>query len=163
MKPLYVRMCGTVLAGAYFVHYALTPKDWHAIDFVNLIFHEAGHIIFFFFGEFIRIAMGSGLQVLLPLFIACYFFYTRQNFAGSITLMWVGQNIINVSVYAGDAVAMQLPLLGGDSVIHDWHYLLSTLGVLGWTPAIASALSTLGFFTILSGILLSCMFIRSEH
>ena len=129
-RKKYGRIAGTILASAYFLHYAFTPTEWHAIDIVNLIFHEAGHTIFSFFGEFIHIAMGSGFQVLLPLSIAGYFFYTRQRYAGAITLMWVGQNLINVSVYAGDAISMNLPLLGGDSVIHDWNWLLSTLGIL---------------------------------
>ncbi len=154
----YVRLFGAALASLYFLHYAFTPRDWHFIDNVNLIFHEAGHTIFSFFGEFIKIAMGSGFQILLPLGIALYFFYTRQRYAGAMTLMWVGQNFINVSVYASDAIAMQLPLLGGDSVIHDWNWLLTNLNILSWTPIVASVLNITGFCIIVLGILLSCMF-----
>ena len=154
----YGRILGAILGAAYFLHYAFTSTEWHFIDIVNLIFHEAGHTIFSFFGEFIRIAMGSGFQVLLPLSIAGYFFYTRQRYAGAITLMWVGQNLINVSIYAGDAIAMNLPLLGGDSVIHDWNWMLSTLGILAWTPIIASTLSISGFCVITLGIVLSFVF-----
>ncbi|PYM31744.1 MAG: zinc ribbon domain-containing protein, partial [Candidatus Rokuibacteriota bacterium] len=33
---------------------------------VNLIFHEAGHVIFGFLGEFIAVAGGSLNQVLIP-------------------------------------------------------------------------------------------------
>ena len=106
--------------------------------------------------------MGSGFQVLLPLSIAGYFFYTRQRFAGAITLMWVGQNLINVSVYAGDALVMQLPLLGGDSVIHDWNWLLSTLNVLRYTSQIAFIINGLGFLTIILGIALACVFIGEK-
>ena len=158
----YVRCIGAVIASLYFLHYAFTRYDWHAIDIVNLIFHEAGHTIFSFLGEFIQIAMGSGFQILLPLSIALYFFYTRQRYAGAIVLMWVGQNLINVSVYAGDAIAMQLPLLGGDSVIHDWNWLLSNLNILNWTPVVASVLYISGFCTIVLGILLSFMFALQE-
>jgi hypothetical protein len=154
----YVRIIGAAIASAYFLYYAFTARNWHFIDNANLIFHEAGHTIFSFFGEFIKIAMGSGFQVLLPLSIALYFFFTRQRYAGAMTLMWVGQNLINVSVYAGDAIAMQLPLLGGDSVIHDWNWLLTYLGILNWTPVVAMILNTAGFCTIVLGILLSFMF-----
>ena len=111
-----------------------------------------------FFGDFIHVAMGSGLQVFLPLSIAIYFFYTQQRFAGAMCLMWVGESITDVSVYAGDAIAMQLPLLGGDSVIHDWNYLLSSMHVLRYTPQIAATLSAIGFFTVLLGIILSYLF-----
>jgi hypothetical protein len=154
----YVRIVGAAIASAYFLYCAFTPRNWHFIDNVNLIFHEAGHTIFSFFGEFIKITMGSGFQVLLPLSIALYFFYTRQRYAGAITLMWVGQNLINVSIYAGDAIAMQLPLLGGDSVIHDWNWLLTYIDILNWTPVVAMTLNTVGFCTIVLGILLSFMF-----
>ena len=149
------RLVGATLASIYFINYILTYRDWHFIDNVNLIFHEAGHSIFMFFGEFIHIAMGSGFQVLLPLSIVFYFFYTKQPFSGAICLMWVGQNLLNVSVYAGDSIAMQLPLLGGDAVIHDWNYLLTTLHILSWTPEVAETLYVAGVLTISLGVILS--------
>ncbi len=163
MNDRYARTAVALLASAYFIHYALTPDDWHFIDNANLIFHEAGHAIFIFFGQFIHILMGSGFQVLLPLSIALYFFYTRQRFSGAITLMWVGQNLINVSIYAGDAIVMQLPLLGGDSVIHDWNYLLTTMNILRYAPEVASTLDTLGYCTIGAGIVLTFCFIRDTE
>ena len=86
-----------------------------------------------------------------------------KGFAGAITLMWVGANFINVSIYAGDSIKMQLPLLGGDSVMHDWNYLLSTLGIFKWTPEVAGILSTTGFLVIVLGILLSCYFAWIER
>ncbi len=163
MKLIYARIAGLMLASGYFLHYAFTPNDWHAIDIVNLIFHEAGHTIFFFLGEYMRVLMGSGFQILLPLSIALYFFRTRQPFSGAICLMWAGQNLINVSVYAGDAIAMQLPLLGGDAVIHDWNYLLYHAHILQFTPIIAHALYSLGVFTILLGIMFAAWFIWQEY
>lgn len=163
MKTFYYRLCGTALASAYFLNVAFTPNDWHFIDNVNLIFHEAGHTIFSFFGEFIHIAMGSGFQVLLPLLISVYFFWTRQRFAAAICLLWVGQSLINVSIYARDAIVMQLPLLGGDGVIHDWHYLLTGLGMLNRTPQVAAFLSTLGFMVLVAGIVLACVVAYAER
>jgi hypothetical protein len=157
-KARILRLVGAALFSAYFLNYILTYRAWHFIDNVNLIFHEAGHTIFSFFGEFIHILMGSGFQVLLPLSIALYFFYTRQRFAGAVCLMWVGQNLINVSIYAGDSIAMQLPLLGGDADIHDWNYLLTTLNILSWTPEIAAIFYVTGVLTIFLGILLSFLF-----
>lgn len=145
-------------ASSYFLYYAATSAEWHFIDSVNLIFHEAGHTIFFFLGQFGTIAMGSGFQILLPLFIASYFFYTEQRLSGAVCLMWVGQNLINVSVYAGDAIAMRLPLLGGDSVIHDWNYMLSILHMLRWTPVVAMTLYALGIMLIGASIPLAFLF-----
>ncbi len=144
-----------LVASLYFWNYALTYKDWHFIDNVNLIFHEAGHAIFSFFGTFIHITAGSGFQILLPLFISLYFFYRKQKVSGSVCLFWVGTNFLNVSVYAADAIKMQLDLLGGDSVIHDWNYILSALGILRYADTEGSVFYILGLVTIFAGTVLA--------
>ena len=54
----------------------LAPLDWAMNSFVhliNLVFHEAGHIIFSPFGEFMTILGGSLMQVLIPLICAAAF------------------------------------------------------------------------------------------
>lgn len=149
------QLVGITIATAYSLHYASTSAQWHFIDNVNLIFHEAGHVLFILFGEFLHVAMGSGLQVLLPLAIAVYFWVQRQTTSAAICLMWTGMSLINVSVYAGDAILMQLPLLGGESVMHDWNYLLSSLNLLSITPTIAAVVYGLGATTIGIGIALA--------
>lgn len=146
---------GAVFASLYSLYYVVTISDWHFIDTADLIFHEAGHTIFFFLGEFVQILMGSGFQIVLPLSITYYFFHKRENLSGAICLMWVGMNILNVSIYARDAISMQLPLLGGDGVMHDWNYLLSTLNILSLAPAVASTLYLLGILTVGLGVILS--------
>ena len=47
-----------------------------------------------------------------------------------ISLFWLGHSFLNVAVYASDARARQLPLLGGNRAGHDWHYMLGRLGIL---------------------------------
>jgi hypothetical protein len=140
------------------LYYAQTYTEWHFIDNVNLIFHEAGHSIFFWAGEFFDMAAGTLLQLSIPLFISLYFFAHRQNISGALCLLWVGQNLLNVSAYAGDAIVMQMDLLGGDLVTHDWNYLLSMTGNLEHTPAIATAFYTLGIIFIIVGTILSMYF-----
>lgn len=154
----YFRVFSVALLCSYFWYYAKTYTEWHFIDNVNLIFHEAGHAIFFFVGEFLNIAAGSMFQITIPLFIASYFFVKGQRISSALCLLWVGQNLLNVSVYAGDSITMQLPLLGGDSVIHDWNYLLSTLNVLKYTPVIASTIYALGLIMIFTGTALALYF-----
>jgi hypothetical protein len=148
----YFKTASVVLVSAYFWYYAQTYTEWHFIDNVNLIFHEAGHTIFFWTGDFLSIAAGSMFQFLLPLFIAFYFYINRQQVSAAICFMWAGQNLLNISVYAGDAIVMQLPLLGGNSVTHDWNYLLSITNMINHTQEIAAALYTLGIIMIITGI-----------
>jgi len=150
-----LRMAVALLAGLYFLWCAYDPSRWHLIDGVNLIIHEAGHIIFMPFGEFIMIAGGSLFQVLVPAVFAGYFFYRQQLYSAALVLFWVGESLLNVSVYAGDAVSMQLPLLGGQDSIHDWNYMLDRLGWLSATPKVAGVIRLAGTLTIITGLYLA--------
>jgi hypothetical protein len=144
----YLLFTTSLVASLYFWYYAQTYTQWHFIDSVNLIFHEAGHTLFSFFGEHIHAFMGSGFQLLVPLGISFYFFYQKQYLSAALCLFWVAQNILNISVYVGDALQMQLDLLGGDSSIHDWNYLLGEFNLLSYTNTIASFLHTIGMFVL---------------
>jgi hypothetical protein len=60
---------------------------------------------------------------------------------------WLGASLANVALYIADARAQELPLLGGENVIHDWWYLLTewdmlsqNLAIAGWVR-VAGALS----------------------
>lgn len=148
-------LAASFIAAAYFWYYVATYADWHFIDNVDLIFHEAGHAIFMFFGEFIHVAAGSAFQIALPLFFVGYFWWREQPFSASLVSYWVGVNLLNVSLYAGDAVRMQLPLLGGDGVMHDWNYLLSTTNLITHTATVAAVLYFLGVCAMALATLLS--------
>lgn len=141
------------LAGAYFLWAALYPAEWRLIDGVNLLIHEAGHILFMPFGEFLMIAGGSLLQVIMPLVFAGYFYFHGKAYSCALILLWVGESLLNVSVYAGDSVLMQLPLLGGNDSIHDWNYMLDRLGMLDHTQAIARVIRLSGSLTIMCATL----------
>lgn len=146
------RIVLAILAGAYFLWAAAHPDQWRMIDGLNLVIHEAGHIVFKPFGDFLMIAGGSLFQVIVPLTFAGYFFFNKQSFSCAFVLFWVGESLLNVSVYAADAVFMQLPLLGGDNSIHDWNYMLDDLGLLRQTAGIALAIRALGTLTIIFAI-----------
>ncbi len=94
------------------------------------------------------IAGGSLFQVIMPALFVGYFWYHNKFYSAALVLFWVGESILNVSVYAGDAVALQLPLLGGEGSIHDWNYMLSRLNLLGSTTQIAGAIRLLGTIVI---------------
>ncbi len=76
------------------------------------------------------------MQIIIPSIIAWFFLRNNYRTGVQVGLLWLGQNFINISVYAADARAQQLPLLGGNKVFHDWHYLLSTLGLLNFDTGI---------------------------
>jgi hypothetical protein len=119
---------------------------------VNLVFHEAGHVIFGFFGQFVAALGGSLNQVLIPLIATIAFLRTRQHASAAVALFWTGQSITDVAIYAADGRARALPLLA-DGLIHDWNYILGRLGLLGSAETVGRLLFAAGALTMLAAIL----------
>ncbi len=157
-----LKLLVAAIASLYFFWCAYDPYQWHLIDGVNLVIHEAGHLIFSPFGEFMMIAGGSLFQVIMPALFVGYFLYQRQLYSAALVLFWVGESVLNVSVYAGDAVALQLPLLGGEGSMHDWNYLLSSLNLLDSTIQVAGAIRLLGTIIIALAAFGSFIFAKRE-
>lgn len=155
MQPNYPKLVFAVLMTLYFLWIAFDPMQGSFLDIVDLPIHETGHLLFRPFGEFMMVAGGSLFQVIMPALFVCYFLWQRSWYSAAIVLMWVGQSIINVYVYAADAVVMQLVLTSGftgsEGSFHDWNYLLSTLGLINSTKAVAGIIRLLGTFTIIAG------------
>jgi hypothetical protein len=120
----------SIIMAPIMVWLVLNRGEYTLIDNADLVIHEAGHFFFMLFGKFIYTAGGTLMQIILPSFIAFYFFRNDYRTGVQFSLLWLGQNFINISVYAADARAQRLPLLGGNSVYHDWHYLLGELNIL---------------------------------
>ncbi len=113
---------------------------------LNLLPHEAGHFFFRFFGEFMMIAGGSLLQLILPSIVAWSCYRHDQRIGTQLSLFWLGQNFVDVSIYAADAQDRALPLLGGlGPESHDWYNLLSMTGMLEHTPLVAGVIYFMAF------------------
>jgi len=162
MKKDPLKLVFAAIASLYFLWCAYDPGQWHLIDGVNLVIHEAGHLSFRPLGEFMMIAGGSLFQVIMPSLFVGYFCYQRQFYSAALVLFWVGESILNVSVYAGDSIALQLPLLGGQDSLHDWNYMLSAMNLLPRTAAIAGAIRLFGTLTIVASCLGSLKFAEKK-
>ncbi len=86
-------------------------------------------------GRFMRVPGGSLTQVLIPLICAGAFLRTRRYASVAFAVFWAGQSLCDVAVYAADGRAMALPLLA-DGLLHDWNWILGTLGLLHRAEAI---------------------------
>lgn len=130
------------------------------LDRVNLIAHEAGHLLFGYFGEFIMVIGGTLGQLLVPAGIGIYFLLRRELFSSSVMLFWVGQNLLNISVYVKDAAAMELPLvnIGGGEGMHDWNWLLLEFNVLAWDQTIGNIVYWLGALILVVSVVLGFFF-----
>ena len=138
----------------YFLWIAYDPMQGNFLDLVDLPIHETGHLIFRLFGEFMMIAGGSLFQVIMPGIFVGYFIWHFKYYSAAIVLFWVGQSILNVYVYAADAVVMQLVLTSGftgtEGSFHDWNYLLTRTGLIGSTKIAAGLIRMVGTLTILA-------------
>jgi hypothetical protein len=52
-------------------------------------------------------------------------------------------------------VVQALPLLGGDAVIHDWNYMLSSFNALAYTHEISISFYGIGVFLMIVGAAVS--------
>ena len=141
------------LVGAYFLNVAWNPERWRWLDGVNLLIHEAGHPVFAILGEFMGFAGGTLMQLLMPAAFVFHFLREGKPFQAILVFFWLGQSLLNVSVYAADAQEMALPLFGAGERIHDWNWMLDTLNLLDATPIIAGGFRLLGTGVILAALL----------
>lgn len=161
LEPLKLhpgRVGAATIASLYFLYCLYEPYEWRLLDGVNLLIHEAGHPIFGIFGEFMMVLGGTLMQLIMPIAFIIYFFRERQFFSGSLVCFWLGHSLINVSIYAADAAAMNLPLIGNGDRIHDWNYMLSALNMLGFTKSIALLFRGAAIIVILASVGLSFYF-----
>lgn len=124
---------------------------------VNLVFHEAGHVLFIPFGEFMHIAGGTLGQWLMPV-IACVALHrtNRDNFGASLALWWLSISIMDAAPYAYDAAAPKLILLGGrtgEDGPHDWIDMLGDLGLLRHARGVGYFLHDVGLMVMLLAFL----------
>jgi hypothetical protein len=119
----------------------INPEALMSSFFHNMIlpFHEFGHVLFRPFGNFMTILGGSLFQVGMPLGLMVAFIWKqRETYGAMVMLWWAGQSFIDLSPYVADAVARNLPLVGGASEeAHDWGNLLTMTQMLDHAQALA--------------------------
>ena len=140
----------TILILSALTFIVMQEKRLLFFDNIDLIFHEAGHALTIVAPEWITVISGTLMQLIIPGAILWYF-YTRGDHIGtSAGTWWLGQSMVNVSVYIADARAQELFLLGGGG--HDWNYLLETTGLLEFDTIIGSAVFYLGCLVMWGGV-----------
>ena len=155
MRPNFPKLMFAVILTIYFLWISYDPMQGSFLDLVDLPIHETGHLIFRPFGEFLGVAGGSLFQIIVPTAFVGYFVWRFQYYSAAIVLFWVGQSLLNVWVYASDAVVMQLVLTSGftgtEGSFHDWNYLLTQTGLIGSTKLIAGIIRGVATMVIIMG------------
>lgn len=142
-------------AGIYFVSIRGT---YTFLDFIDLLIHEPGHLIFGLFGEFIQFLGGTLMQILLPLSMAIISFIKGWKYTTQLFLFWLGHNFINISVYVDDANKMKLHIIGG---IHDWNWMLNKIGLIDYAEEIGLFFVGLSIITFIVMFFVPYFFIET--
>ena len=156
-RALLLLICGWILW-----RHLEDPLYGGIVKGLNLAIHEIGHVCFGFFGEFIGIAGGTILQLAAPAVAAWLFYRQRDFYAIAIALCWLGTSFFDVAVYAADARAGDLPLvgLGGADPEHDWFIMLAETNLLYHDKTIGGGFRLLGVGTFLGGLLFGGWLVR---
>ncbi|MBT4917825.1 hypothetical protein HON58_05320 [Candidatus Peregrinibacteria bacterium] len=117
---------------------------YHFIDGANLIFHEAGHVIFMALGKTMSFLGGTLTQILIPLIFGIYFLRKKKLFEMCVMGVWLGENFLDTVDYVADAQKQALPLLGGPASTHDWNWILTKFNVLTHAETIGTGFYILG-------------------
>jgi hypothetical protein len=140
--------------------FARTPLSDDAMEsflhLPDLVFHEAGHLIFSPLGRFMSVLGGSLMQVLVPVVCAIAFIKQEQFFGAAICVWWAGQNLVDLAPYIADARALQMVLLGGRTGAevegHDWEYILTRLRITHLDQTLGRLTHALGIIIMIASL-----------
>lgn len=122
------------------------------LGLVDLGFHELGHLLTYPFPDVVTAAMGSIVQIAVPLGLAAYFVIVRHDIVGGgVCLAWAGTAARDVATYVADAPVELLELIGGE---HDWAFVLGPehLDALDAAGSIGSVVRVAGTMLVAGGI-----------
>ena len=95
---------------------------------------------------------GTIFQLLVPVLCGFHFWRQSNRLGWQLCLFWFGENLLNISIYAGDAIKQALPLVAGG--VHDWTYLLGKTGLIVYTRGVGRTIFAAGsaiiFFALIS-------------
>lgn len=143
-----------------YVGWLVVDYDYHFLDGVNLLFHEAGHVFLALFGQTAHFLGGTLAQLFFPAACVLHFLQSQRLYEAWLTGIWLAESLMNTARYLGDAQAQALPLVGGH--IHDWHWLLQRWGLLEHCEAIASGLHFMASLLAVACLLGAWQATRSE-
>ena len=132
----------------------LRDGDEPANLFSGVIFgaHEFGHLFFAFFGEWMTVAGGSLMQLLVPIGAAAVVARSKDWFGVTVCGLFLAASLGDLSWYIADARARELDLLSfsPDASGHDWSYLLGKARWLKHDLRIARFVRGIGWLVLLA-------------
>jgi len=143
--------------GVFLARENYTDPDGNFMHSILLPIHEAGHVFFRLFGEFMMVAGVSLYQLLLPFGIGVAFYVKQRDpFGAAMCLWWTGASLVDLSPYIYDALYPKLTLLGGhtgeNGGPHDWIYLLEKFGWIQRAQGLGTFTHHLGVVVMMGAV-----------
>lgn len=146
-----LKIFGFILLGAWQIYAIRNPHAFGILDGVNVLFHEAGHIFFMPFGQYLHVWGGTMLQLFIPLAIGIAFLRKQQQASAAVMFWWFGENFLPIARYIQDARAQTLPFVGGEE--HDWGYLLNVHRLIRYDLQIGRGVWTAGMIIMFAALI----------
>ena len=126
--------------------------------------HEFGHLFFSFGGEWLAVAGGSLMQLLVPVGAMAAMVATPKKdwFGAAACGTWLAASFADLAPYIADARAQELDLVSfsADEAGHDWHYLLAHAGMLARDQGVARLTCALAALALAATVLASLLLFR---
>ena len=136
---------------AFYAFWLVLAYEFHFLDYVNLVFHEAGHVFFSPFGPTVMTLGGTIGQFVFPVVCGLHFVREGNRLGVAFCGLWFAESGMYMAHYLGDAQAMALPLVGGEG--HDWNWMLGRLGLVEYCDVIAAGVHALASVLALGMVL----------
>ena len=126
---------------------------YHWVDGINLLIHEAGHVVFSLFGDTAGVLAGPLLQLAVPSYITFRLWRRGEAVPAAVGALWSAESLMYTAEYMADANRLALPLIGDHP--HDWRLLLDGVGTLESAEEIGFALHLLASAAALGAVWLT--------
>jgi hypothetical protein len=132
-----------------------------------LIFHEAGHVIFMPFGEWMMVLGGTLGQLIMPAIMGMALLIKNRDAFGASTALWFfGASVLDVAPYVYDAREPRLMLLSGrtgEEGGHDWIYLLDSIGLLAQAHGVGGLIHKFGVLLVLLALFWGGWLLKQQY
>ncbi|NDQ57238.1 MAG: hypothetical protein GZ088_09220 [Acidipila sp.] len=146
----------------FLIYAAREDSGFLALDYVNLVFHEAGHPLFSWFGYTLMILGGTLGELLVPSLIGIYFYRQGETAGVAFCAFWFFENFLYIGTYMADARTLALPLVGSGD--HDWEILFGEWGLLVHDREIGGFTRRIGWLGMVCSMAwLAWMYVRNRR
>ena len=121
------------------------------LDSANLALHEAGHPLVSILSSRATVYGGTLFQLVFPLAMAWHFHRIANLTGVAASMVWLGENLLNIARYMADARVQELPLVGNGD--HDWTEIFGRWGVLHLDGRIAGMVRGAGVVLMIGAVI----------